>query len=113
MTPIRPPDASGSEEPDAAPGDPGTQDPWAAFGYFVAGVLLYGGIGFVLDRWLDTSFLLPVGILFGVLVAMYMVFARYRFRGTSTSDDLSKAQGDGCARPRGQQADDDDEESST
>jgi hypothetical protein len=95
MTPIRPPDASGSEEPDAAPGDPGTQDPWAAFGYFVAGVLLYGGI------------------LFGVLVAMSMVFARYRFRGTSTSDDLSKAQGDGCARPRGQQADDDDEESST
>ncbi|MEO9325531.1 hypothetical protein ABFT23_18705 [Nocardioides sp. C4-1] len=53
-------------------------DPWAVFGYLVAGVLLYGGAGWLLDRWWGTSFMVVVGILFGAGLAIYMTFARFR-----------------------------------
>jgi F0F1-type ATP synthase assembly protein I len=52
-------------------------DPWVAFGYLVSGAVIYGGIGWLLDRWLETSFLLPVGMLFGIGLALYLVFRLY------------------------------------
>lgn len=52
-------------------------DPWVAFGYLVGGAAFYGGLGWLLDRWLDTSFLLPVGILFGIGLAIWLVFRLY------------------------------------
>ena len=52
-------------------------DPWVAFGYLVGGAGFYGGLGWLLDRWLETSFLLPVGLLFGIALAMYLVFTLY------------------------------------
>lgn len=59
-------------------------DPWAAFGYLVAGVAFYGGIGIALSVWLDASYLVPIGILVGAAFGIYMVFARYRYRGDPT-----------------------------
>jgi F0F1-type ATP synthase assembly protein I len=53
-------------------------DPWLAFGYLVAGVLLYGLIGWVLDRWWGTSFMVVVGILLGAGLALFQTFARFR-----------------------------------
>ena len=52
-------------------------DPWHAFGYLVAGVLFYGVVGWALDRWLGTSFLVVIGILFGAVLGIYMTFARF------------------------------------
>lgn len=52
-------------------------DPWHAFGYLVAGVGLYGFLGHLADRWLDTSFLVVVGILAGAGFGIYMTFARF------------------------------------
>lgn len=48
-----------------------------AFGYLVGGGAFYGGLGWLLDRWLETSFLFPVGLLFGIALAMYLVFKIY------------------------------------
>ncbi len=48
-----------------------------AFGYLVGGAAFYGGLGWLLDRWLNTSFLLPLGALFGIALAMYLVFKLY------------------------------------
>ena len=53
-------------------------DPWMAFGYLVSGVLLYGGIGFALDLWWGTGFMVAIGILFGAVLGLYMTFARFR-----------------------------------
>lgn len=53
------------------------QDPWGAFGYLVAGVGLYGGLGWLGDHYFRTSFLVPVGILLGLALALYLVFKRY------------------------------------
>lgn len=52
-------------------------DPWHAFGYIVSGVLLYGVVGWLLDRWLGTTFLVAIGILVGAAFGIYMTFARF------------------------------------
>ena len=52
-------------------------DAWRAFAYLLTGPLVYGGIGFGLDRWLGTSFLLPVGIVGGMALSLYLIWFRY------------------------------------
>lgn len=46
-------------------------------GYMLAGPLLYGGIGWGLDHWLGTAFLLPVGIIGGMALSLYLIWFRY------------------------------------
>ncbi len=52
-------------------------DPWHAFGYLVAGVFMYGALGWLADRWLGTSFLVVIGILLGAGLGIYMTIARF------------------------------------
>jgi F0F1-type ATP synthase assembly protein I len=40
-------------------------------------VLVYGLVGWALDRWLDTSFLVVVGILVGAVLGTYMTWKRF------------------------------------
>lgn len=66
------------QNPGSAPDhDSPAGDPWHAFGYLVAGVGLYGFLGWLADRWLATSFLVVVGILVGAGLGLYMTFARF------------------------------------
>ncbi|UUZ58352.1 AtpZ/AtpI family protein [Nocardioides sp. B-3] len=62
-----------SEHPD----EPHYGDPRLAFSYLVSGAAIYGLIGWGLDRWLGTGFLVVVGILLGVALAIYMTFGRF------------------------------------
>ncbi len=43
----------------------------------LAGPLGVGAIGWGLDRWLGTSFLLPTAILVGMALALYVIWLRY------------------------------------
>lgn len=45
--------------------------------YLIAGIGLYGVIGWVGDHWLGTRFLLPTGLVVGAALAMYMVIKRF------------------------------------
>ncbi len=75
------------QEPSAqAPGG----DPWAAFGYLVAGVAFYGLIGWGLSVWLHADYWIPIGLLFGLALGMFLVFSRYRIGGT---EDASRPGG--------------------
>jgi ATP synthase protein I len=66
------------QNPDSAPDHESPKgDPWHAFGYLVAGVGMYGFLGWLADRWLGTSFLVVVGILVGAGLGLYMTFARF------------------------------------
>ena len=58
-------------------GDQPRGDPWHAFGYVVAGVAVYGVLGFLADQWLGTSYLVAVGIIVGASFGIYMTFARF------------------------------------
>ena len=63
--------------PPAEPHDSTNGDPWHAFGYVVSGVAFYGFVGWLLDRWLGTAFLVAIGILVGAGFGIYMTFARF------------------------------------
>ena len=52
-------------------------DPWQAFGYVVAGVAVYGFLGWLADRWLGTSFLVAVGLVVGAGLGIYLTYARF------------------------------------
>jgi ATP synthase protein I len=73
------------------PSDPGAPapggDPWAAFGYLVAGVGFYGFAGWGLSIWLHHDYWIPIGILVGAGFGLYLVFARYLLRGSDEHDD--------------------------
>lgn len=60
-----------------APSEPAHGDPWHAFGYLVSGVVMYGLLGWLIDRWWGTSFMVVVGILVGAALGIYMTFARF------------------------------------
>jgi F0F1-type ATP synthase assembly protein I len=61
------------------PGRPGggADAVWSILGTLVAGVLAWGGIGWLLDRWLGTRFLVAIGILVGAAGAFYLIIRRY------------------------------------
>ena len=61
--------------PSSSSGRPST-DPWHAFGYLTSGVAMYGVLGWLLDRWLGTSFLVAVGILVGAGLGLYLTISR-------------------------------------
>lgn len=51
---------------------------WSIFGYLLSGLLVWGGIGYFVDRWLgyDRVFTL-VGLLLGMGSALYLVWLRF------------------------------------
>ncbi|MDT9595104.1 hypothetical protein RDV89_18600 [Nocardioides zeae] len=65
-------------------------DPWRSFSYLMSGVLVYGLIGWLADRWLGTSFLVAIGILVGAGLGIYMTFARYNRASPGQAGDKPK-----------------------
>jgi len=55
----------------------GSEVVWSILGTLVAGVLTWGGIGWLLDRWLHTTFLVAIGVLVGAATAFYLIIKRY------------------------------------
>lgn len=45
--------------------------------YLITGPALYGGLGWLGDRFFGTSFLLPVGIVGGMALSIYLIWFRY------------------------------------
>ncbi|MCA0290440.1 MAG: AtpZ/AtpI family protein [Actinobacteria bacterium] len=60
-------------------GHPGQTTPpmWDALSYVLAGPLLFGGVAYLLDRWVGTSWLVLPGVLIGMAVSLYTVWVRY------------------------------------
>jgi F0F1-type ATP synthase assembly protein I len=52
-------------------------DPWAVVSYLLAGVILYGGIGWLVDLWLGTRAFVGVGIVVGAAAGVWLVWLRY------------------------------------
>ena len=55
----------------------GAETGWAVTGTLISGMAVWGGVGWLLDRWLGILFFAPAGILLGTAVAIYLVVARY------------------------------------
>lgn len=45
--------------------------------YILAGILFYGGLGWLGDYLLNTSWLLPLGLILGLASSIYLIIKRY------------------------------------
>jgi len=59
------------------PDQPPSADGWRVLSYLIGGIVVYAGGGWLLDRWLGTSFLLPVGLVLGAGLAVLLLYFRY------------------------------------
>jgi len=55
-------------------------------GYLPAGILIWGGLGKLLDSWLNTQFFTPAGLVIGSVLAMYLVYLYFVRRPVSAPD---------------------------
>lgn len=62
----------GRSEPDGSAMDQGMR----VLSYLISGVLFYGALGWVGDHFLHTSFLLPIGIVVGAGLGIYLTIKR-------------------------------------
>ncbi|SDL67361.1 AtpZ/AtpI family protein [Tessaracoccus oleiagri] len=63
------------QEDDRSPS--GREDGMAVLSYILAGIIFYGGLGWVGDHFLNTSWLLPVGLIVGLISSIYLIYKRY------------------------------------
>ena len=81
-------DQAGSA-PDRAAMDQGMR----VLSYLISGVIFYGSLGWVGDHFLGTSFLLPIGIVVGAGLGIYLTIKRLQAnelapaRTATTTDD--------------------------
>ena len=66
---------AGQREPDPHPPREGTG--WAIVSYLIGGMLLYGGIGWLVGRWTHIDALFPIGILLGIGLSLALVVFRF------------------------------------
>jgi F0F1-type ATP synthase assembly protein I len=51
---------------------------WALTGTLVAGILVWGGVGYLLDRLAGFRWLfLPIGMLVGVSASIYLIYLKF------------------------------------
>jgi F0F1-type ATP synthase assembly protein I len=56
----------------------GANQAWDVIGLLLAGIIVWGAVGWLLDLWLDFRYLfLPIGMVLGVSIALWMVYLRY------------------------------------
>jgi F0F1-type ATP synthase assembly protein I len=66
-----------SADPPDNPGRQGESDAWAAFSLIIAGVVFWGGIGWLVSEWLDQRVFVMLGLLLGMGGGLYLVWFRY------------------------------------
>ncbi|WTW97324.1 AtpZ/AtpI family protein [Streptomycetaceae bacterium NBC_01309] len=51
---------------------------WSSISYILGGMAVYGGLGWLIDRWTGHSTLfLPIGLIVGVALALVLVYVRH------------------------------------
>jgi len=50
---------------------------WKAVAYLISGPLIYGGLGWGLDLWLGTTWIVGAGIVGGMALSLYLIWFRY------------------------------------
>lgn len=45
--------------------------------YLISGMLIWGGLGWLVSRWTGVIVLFPIGLVIGVVLAIYLVYVKY------------------------------------
>ena len=75
--PRRVPSPHGDFEPEVTGMSRQTDLANAVIAYLLAGPAGFGVLGWLLDRLIGTEFLLPVGVVLGMVLSMYVIWVRY------------------------------------
>jgi ATP synthase protein I len=60
------------EQPSSDPGDG-----WRVFSSMIAGMVFYGGLGWLIGHFTGISLLFPLGLILGIVLSVVMVIFRY------------------------------------
>jgi ATP synthase protein I len=88
VDPVRHPEEASRRIPGALQPSHGSQglwsgvtSAWATMSYLVSGVVVWGGVGYGLDRLLGTSpVLMIIGVLVGNFAGVYLIYLRWPMR---------------------------------
>jgi F0F1-type ATP synthase assembly protein I len=58
-------------------GPPEQNAGWTIFSYLLAGMLFYGGVGWLISRWTHTAIVFPVGMIVGLALAIVLIVYKY------------------------------------
>ncbi len=61
----------------ARPPSRGADQGWAVLSTMISGLVVFGGIGWLLDGWLDSRLWAPVGMIVGMALGIYAVVMRF------------------------------------
>lgn len=68
---------AGDQKPDPQKPPEGADAGWAALGYLLGGMIIWGGVGWFLDRWLDLPHVgLLIGLIGGGAAGVYLIVKR-------------------------------------
>jgi ATP synthase protein I len=59
------------------PGRPSEGTGWSIVSYLIGGMLLYGGIGWLIGRWTHIEALTGVGIVVGIALSLTLIILRF------------------------------------
>jgi ATP synthase protein I len=62
---------------DSAGGELNVGTGWTVFSYLVAGMLAYGGIGWLIGHYTHIELLFPIGMLVGLAISVGWIIYRY------------------------------------
>jgi ATP synthase protein I len=65
----------GGPPPDQPPANAG--DGWRVFSNLIAGMVLYGGVGWLIGHLTGISILFPLGMILGLVLSIVMIIFRY------------------------------------
>jgi hypothetical protein len=77
QTPPQTPRQTPLEKADAGYGRLEESRMWNVVSYLITGPAMFGLIGWGLDSWLGTTWLVAVGILGGMALSLYLIWFRY------------------------------------
>jgi ATP synthase protein I len=63
---------------------------WAVFSYLIAGMVAYGGIGWLVGRAVHAAVLFPVGMLAGLAISLSFVVYRYGRAAAQATEGASR-----------------------
>jgi ATP synthase protein I len=68
---------TGRSGPAPDPGAPNANDGWKIFSSMIAGMAVYGGIGWLVGHWTGISILFPLGMIIGIALSLVMIIFRF------------------------------------
>ena len=60
--------------------------------HLIAGVALYGFLGWLLDQWLGTTYIVGIGIVLGAALGSYLTIVRVTRAQSRKSDQMTDKQ---------------------